>query len=144
MPYNRYLLLRYNAHINVEWCNRSKAIKYLFKYLNKGPDRATTMIQQNGTSSHQTGHAKNIELDEIRQFLDCRYLSPCEAAWRIFSFHIHQTTPSVMRLTFHLPDQHMITLRDSENLSGLLRRQGIRDTMFTEWFTLNTIDVEAR
>ncbi|GKD34570.1 DNA helicase PIF1, ATP-dependent [Tanacetum coccineum] len=46
VPHNRYLLLKYKAHVNVEWCNRSKEIKYLFKYLNKGPDRATVVIQE--------------------------------------------------------------------------------------------------
>nr|GEX14378.1 helicase [Tanacetum cinerariifolium] len=44
VSHNRYLLMKYHTHINVEWCSRSKAIKYLFKYLSKGPDRATIFI----------------------------------------------------------------------------------------------------
>lgn len=49
-----------------------------------------------------------------------------------------------MKLTFHLPDQNMITLRDSECLPALLQREDIKETMFTQWFELNKRDENAR
>jgi len=36
--YNRDLYVKYDAHINVERCAQKKVIKYLHKYMHKGPD----------------------------------------------------------------------------------------------------------
>ena len=47
VPYNRNLLVQFDAHINVETCNYSKSVKYLFKYVHKGSDRAITIIENN-------------------------------------------------------------------------------------------------
>jgi hypothetical protein len=47
VPHNINLLVKYQLHINVEWCKRSRSIKYLFKYLNKRPDCATLMLEEN-------------------------------------------------------------------------------------------------
>ncbi|GJW31143.1 hypothetical protein Tco_0051175 [Tanacetum coccineum] len=136
-PHNRYLLLKYQAHINVKWCNRSKAIKYLFKYLNKGPDIAIIVIQENVANGHGVTPEKVAVVDEIKKYLNYRYLAPCEAIWRILSFDIHYSYPSVMKLNFHLPDQQPITLCELECLPALLEREGINVTMFTDWFHLN-------
>ena len=41
VPYNPFLLMTYNCHINVEACSSIKAVKYLFKYIYKGHDKAS-------------------------------------------------------------------------------------------------------
>jgi len=95
VPHNVYLSTKYDAHINVEVCNNIRAIKYLFKYVYKGHDHATVKI------SHQSDNAIEgnvVEADEIKKYLNCRYVSASEAMWRIFKFDIHERFPAVERL----------------------------------------------
>ncbi|KAJ9567832.1 hypothetical protein OSB04_003798 [Centaurea solstitialis] len=106
VAYNKYLLKRYQAHINVEWCNQDSSIKYLFKYINKGPDRATVAVVENSNEEDN-----NTPVDEIKEYYDCRYVSACEASWRIFGYDVHYRTPSVLRLPFHLPGQQQVEER---------------------------------
>jgi len=51
VPYNLALLKWFRAHINVEWCNKTHLIKYLFKYITKGPDRARAVIETFGAGA---------------------------------------------------------------------------------------------
>ncbi|KAH8966460.1 hypothetical protein BDL97_03G026100 [Sphagnum fallax] len=45
VPYNPYLTMRYQCHINVEVCSSITAVKYLYKYVYKGHDRALAVVQ---------------------------------------------------------------------------------------------------
>ncbi|CAJ2669278.1 unnamed protein product [Trifolium pratense] len=144
VPYNRDLLLAFQAHLNVEWCNKSRAIKYLFKYIHKGPDRATVLIEENVSGNTATNATQITTVDEIKTFLDCRYVSACEACWRIFKFDIHYRSTAVTRLSFHLQEENSITLRDSDQLKAVVAREWIQETMFTEWMRMNSMNQQAR
>ena len=144
VPYNIDLLVKYQAHINVEWCNRSKSIKYLFKYVNKGSDRATFVLYEkvHTDPASESHHITNI--DEIKTYLDCRYISASEACWRLFEFDIQYREPAVERLSFHLEDEQIITFKDSDYLDNVLQRPDITKTKFTEWMKTNEISNTAR
>ncbi|XP_073156642.1 uncharacterized protein [Henckelia pumila] len=44
VPYNPYLLMRYDCHINVEVCSGLTVVKYLYKYIYKGHDKVAVHI----------------------------------------------------------------------------------------------------
>lgn len=129
VPYNAYLLMKYLAHINVEWCNATNSIKYLFKYVNKGVDRAGASISVD---------------NEIKDYVDCRYISACEAVWRILGFDIHYRDPSVERLPFHLEGEHNMVFKDGDYIEDLVEKQTIAHTKFIKWMEFNKDHTEAR
>ncbi|XP_023741779.1 uncharacterized protein LOC111889853 [Lactuca sativa] len=139
VPYNKYLLKRYQAHINVEWCNQGSSIKYLFKYINKGPDRATATFVQNNNGSD-----KDDTVDEIKEYYDCRYLSACEASWRIYGYDVHYRHPSVMRLPFHLPNQQQVVYGADDDIDNVLNQPSVASSMFTSWMECNKVYKQAK
>ncbi|XP_010480490.1 PREDICTED: uncharacterized protein LOC104759239 [Camelina sativa] len=146
VPHNLPLLKKYKAHINVKWCCKTEAIKYLFKYVTKGVDKATIVVEKNTGSTEGDGTSnKNTEdVDEIRKYQECRYLSACEVMWRIFAFDIHYSQPALLRLSLHLRDQQPVTYSADQSLESVISRPGIDRTMFTEWMKTNKTDSFAR
>jgi hypothetical protein len=134
VPYNPMLLLKYKAHINVEWCNQSRSIKYLFKYINKGPDYITV-----STSSNNQNGANAGARDEIRQWQDCRYISPQEAVWRIYSNDVHYRSVPVVRLSYHLLDEQTVVFDEDEPIDVVVDRDLIGRTKFYSWMKCNEI-----
>ncbi|CAF4569288.1 unnamed protein product [Rotaria sp. Silwood2] len=104
VPYNPYLLMKYNANVNVEICATVKSIKYLFKYIYKGHDCANIKLQRPVQEGAAVAQA-TLEWDEIKAHLDARYVSAPEAARGLFEFPLHDKSHAIIRLAVHLPDQ---------------------------------------
>ncbi|KAL4585021.1 hypothetical protein LXL04_009634 [Taraxacum kok-saghyz] len=136
VPYHKGILKKYQSHINVEWCNQDASIKYLFKYINKGPDKASIAVVQN-----KDGDENDEEVDEIKKHYDCRYLSACEASWRIFSYDVHYRTPAVHR---HLHGQQQVVYGVNDDLDNILEKPSVASSMFLAWMICNEHDQQAR
>lgn len=119
MPFLSQLL---NCHVNVDICFTVNIFMYLYKYLFKGPDRTFfTMSAED-------------EVDEIQDYIDARYLSASEAAWRILEYNITRKEPAVKSLSIHLPCQQ---------LSQMYRRNGSQSTASTllRYFARPSIEI---
>ena len=132
VPHSPFMIQKYHSHINVECILSVKAIKYIYKYVYKGHDR-TTM---------EFGRCQ----DEVKQYLDSRYGSACEGAWRLFMFPMHEEVPNITRLPVHLPGHQSITWNAdrSPNIQTIMDQQGSQDTKLTAYFKANAQYPEAR
>ena len=99
-----------------------KVLKYLFKYIHKGGDRAA--VPEGGPQPQPNANAggggndadddggndapaangaggngaeQPPEINEIQRYQDLRYFGSCEAAWRFYGFSIHSQHPATMK-----------------------------------------------
>ena len=123
VPYNPYLSLRFNCHINVEICTSAKSTQYIYKYVTKGNDRAmvATEVQD---------QARN----EILEYQDLRSVGSSEASWHLMNFPITEQKPAVKALRVHLKDQHQVVFDEQQETEALEQQ---RETELTAYFEFN-------
>ncbi|XP_054272896.1 uncharacterized protein LOC128993160 [Macrosteles quadrilineatus] len=100
VPYNAALLLKYEAHINLEVASTRRVIKYLFKYLMKGGSlqnvKVTPLSKQD---------------DEVEHYVTKRMVGASDACWRLLDFPISKSEPTVDCLPVHLEGKQTVCFR---------------------------------
>jgi hypothetical protein len=105
VPFNPFLLLKYDTHCNVEIATSIKSFKYLYKYIYKGGDKAEFKLR----TIHENGEEVSfLDSDEVKDFQDSRYLSAHEACWRMFGFPTNAMSHCVESLQVHLPNEQEV------------------------------------
>ena len=130
VPYNRFLLLKYGCHINVEYVGSFTTVKYIYKYVHKGVDVTTTEVRSLAN-----------ERNEIAKFLNARTIDPYDATWRLFGFKVQDRFPAVQQLAIHEEDQQNIIFREGNAVQAL---QNVKDTTLLAFFKFNSTNEAAR
>ena len=120
VSHSRELLVQFDCHINLEVCGSIKAIKYIHKYIYKGPDCATIQTQ---------GH------DEIHIYLNARYIFATQACHNIFEFPMHMEWPAVYHFPIHLPDQQSVAFQADAQIEQVINNA--KDTHLLGWSKAN-------
>ena len=133
VPHNRYLLMKYDAHINVECSSSIAVVKYMFSYIYKGTKSSSATVRNSS--------------DEIQIFSDGRITSAAEAMWHVLGFETHKQLPTVQRLGCSMPDDPDVLFDGSKE--PLEVEQVAADALeapshLKSWFALNAIDAFAR
>ncbi|POS81780.1 hypothetical protein EPUL_005830, partial [Erysiphe pulchra] len=123
-----YLALRYNCHINVEVCESVQSIRYIHKYVYKGDDRTTV----------------EIETDEIKRFVESRYISPMQAAYRMLEYPTHSEYPPVVQLTVHLESEQSVLFPASADEGQLRHAADVSRTTLMAYLEYNRLNEDGR
>ena len=103
------MLLKYKCHINIECCASVQSIKYIFDYIHKGDDKACCKKKKKNEVKEE-----NEEIyDEISQYIDGRYLSPMQVAWRLQKFPLCCRSHKVERFSVHTENQQKIIFAEN-------------------------------
>jgi hypothetical protein len=85
---------------------------------------ALTLYPSRIGSDRSTMHVYS-NVDEVKTYLDGRYLSPPESVWRLLKFQVHEEYPPVTRLAVHEPGHHTVYFDDDaspEEIEGRMER----------------------
>ncbi|XP_074377572.1 uncharacterized protein LOC141719090 [Apium graveolens] len=141
----RHFPKRFNGNTYIDDCgfpiyrrrNTGRNVKKKGVFWIIGHDTATMVLKKNKSTPDSSISKKKPCLNEVKQYLDGRYVCASEAAWRIFGFDVHSQWPSVNRLPIHLPGNKYVSFRTSTTLSEVVQEADSKKTKLEAWFETN-------
>jgi hypothetical protein len=110
----------------------------------KGPNRATAIVERQVDMPGQENNAQAVvangewqNRDEIKAYLEGRYVSASEASWCLFSFRMHDGTPSVTRLAVHELGMYTVVYNDNASIFEIVNSKQNQKTTLIEYFQAN-------
>jgi len=135
VPYNPFLLLRYNGHINVIYCPSASGCKYFHGYVTRG--HHGNKVDVSIVRKNQARPAlEPYDHDEHQQYKEMRVMGTYEARYKITRTQMAHMYPPVDVLQLHLPNEQFVIHEEGSEEQALQRSS---KTQLTEWFKLNEI-----
>ncbi|KAL3633804.1 hypothetical protein CASFOL_022566 [Castilleja foliolosa] len=105
---------------------------------------STHHVIKNGVMLDNRYHYADIPaVNEVKNFVDGRYICPHEAAWRILNFPIHERNPAVEILAVHLENMQNVTFKENLKLQAIIRNPSFGKTTLTGWLARNKSDEDG-
>ncbi|XP_028092146.1 uncharacterized protein LOC114292392 [Camellia sinensis] len=104
------------------------SVKYLYKYVYKGPDRVALEVRQGPNYD---------EVQHFIEFINGRWVCALEALWKTFKFPMTKMTPSVECLQIHLLNKQQVRFYTFQDITNVLGDEYYSRTMLTQFFQLN-------
>ena len=102
VPYNPYLIMKYDCHICVDMVTGRAVIAYLYKYAYKPADSTRAKITYNG--------------NEIEAYRSVRYISSSEATWNILDSGLKSAYPPSF---YYIINNFQFTFKESNELCSM-------------------------
>jgi len=132
--YSPLLLEKFDCHINLEIFSYVAVVKYIYRYIYKGPDKAMVSVAASTRDGEGGKQIVSQPRDEIQEYLDARWIAECEALWRGFSSPVIFLDPAVMKMPVHLENQQFVLFAHGE--AEGVAATAPKETKLTAFFSL--------
>ncbi|GJS64980.1 DNA helicase [Tanacetum coccineum] len=111
---------------------------------NLRPDRILRKIDRHVGNTSSSTVEKHIHVDEIKNYVDGRFVCSFEACWRIFDCPIHHREPAAQILNVHLENMQRVNFREKDRLNVIVNMPDKKKTTLIEWYVYNNQHTDGR